>query len=39
MYSDSEKLNRLVNVELKHLVSWLNADKIPLNVRVRKLRV
>ena len=27
-----KKLNKLVNVDLKNLVNWLNANKIPLNV-------
>ena len=27
------KLNKLVNTDLKHLVSWLNANKILLNVK------
>ena len=26
-------LNKLVDTNLKHLVNWLNANKIPLNVR------
>ena len=28
-----KKLNKLVNPDLKHLVNWLNANKIPLNVK------
>ena len=28
-----KKLNRLVNADLKHLVIWLNANKISLNVK------
>ena len=28
-----KKLNKLVNADLKHLVNWLNANKIPLNVK------
>ena len=28
-----KKLNKLVNADLKHLVNWLNADKISLNVK------
>ena len=28
-----KKLNKLVNADLKHLVNWLNANKISLNVR------
>ena len=33
-----KKLNKLVNVDLKHLVSWLNANKVSLNVK-KKLTV
>ena len=28
-----KKLNRLVNAALKHLVNWLNANKVSLNVK------
>ena len=28
-----KKLNKLVNADLKHLVNWLNANKISLNVK------
>ena len=28
-----KKLNKLVNADLKHLVNWLNASKISLNVK------
>ena len=28
-----KKLNELVNTDLKHLVNWLNANKISLNVK------
>ena len=28
-----KKLNKLVNIDLKHLVTWLNANKISLNVK------
>ena len=28
-----KKLNKLVHAELKHLVNWLNANKISLNVK------
>ena len=28
-----KKLNKLVNVNLKHLVNWLNVNKISLNVK------
>ena len=32
--SDSiTKLNKLFKADLKHLVNWLNANKIPLNVK------
>ena len=32
-----KKLNKLVYADLKHLVNWLNTDKISLNVRKQKL--
>ena len=32
-----KKLNKLVNADLKHLVNWLNASKISLNVKKLKL--
>ena len=28
-----KKMNKLVNADLKHLVNWLNANKISLNVK------
>ena len=28
-----KKMNKLVNTDLKHLVHWLNANKISLNVK------
>ena len=28
-----KKLNKLTNADLKHLVNWLNANKISLNVK------
>ena len=28
-----KKLNKLVNADLKHLVNWLNANKISLNIK------
>ena len=28
-----KKLNKLVNTDLKHLVNWLNANKISLNIK------
>ena len=31
-----KKLNKLANVELKHLVNWLNVNKISLNVKKKK---
>ena len=31
-----KKLNKLVNTDLKHLVKWLNANKILLNVKKLK---
>ena len=31
-----KKLNKLVNADLKHLVNWLNANKISLNVKKLK---
>ena len=31
-----KKLNKLVNADLKHLVNWLNANKISLNVNKTK---
>ena len=33
MSNSIKKLNRLVNADLKHLVHWLNANKISLNVK------
>ena len=30
-----KKLKRLVNADLKHLVNWLNANKISLNVKTK----
>ena len=32
-----KKLNKLVNADLKHLVNWLNANKISLNVKKTKM--
>ena len=29
----NKKLNKLVNIELKSLVNWLNANKISLNIK------
>ena len=31
-----KKLNKVVNADLKHLVNWLNANKISLNVKKLK---
>ena len=28
-----KKLEKLVNADLKHVVNWLNANKIPLNIK------
>ena len=33
MCNSIKKLNKLVNADLKHLVNWLNANKISLNVK------
>ena len=33
MGNSIKKLNKLVNADLKHLVHWLNANKISLNVK------
>ena len=33
MRNSIKKLNKLVNTDLKHLVNWLNANKISLNVK------
>ena len=32
-----KKLNKLVNADLKHLVNWLNANKISLNVKITEM--
>ena len=34
--SNYQKLNKLVNADLKHLANWLNANKISLNVKKLK---
>ena len=34
-----KKLNKKVNADLKHLVNWLNANKISLNVKIRKIPI
>ena len=28
-----KKLNKLINADLKHLVNWLNANKMSLNIK------
>ena len=33
MSNSIKKLNKLVNADIKHLVNWLNANKISLNVK------
>ena len=33
----TKKLNRLVDLDMKHLSVWLNANKIPLNVQKTEL--
>ena len=35
--SSTKKLNRLVNLDMKHLSIWLNANKISLNVQKTEL--
>ena len=35
--SSAKKLNRLVNLDMKHLSVWLNANKISLNVQKSEL--
>ena len=35
----SEKFNKLVNIDLKSLVNWLNANKISLNVKKTEMVV
>ena len=32
--NSTKKLNKQVNADLKHLLNWLNANKIPLNVNI-----
>ena len=34
-----KKLNKLVNADLKHLVNWLNANKISLNVKKAEMAI
>ena len=37
--SSAKKLNRLVNLDIKHLSVWLNANKISLNVQKTELGI
>ena len=37
--SSAKKLNRLVNLDMKHLSVWLNANKIYLNVQKSELMI
>ena len=34
-----KKLNRFVNIDLKNLVNWLNADKISINVKKTEMAI
>ena len=34
-----KKLSKLINAELKHLVNWLNANKISLNVKKTEMAI
>ena len=34
-----KKLNKLVNADLKHLLNWLNANKISLNVKKTGMKI
>ena len=34
-----KNLNKLVNADLKHLVNWLNAKKISLNVKKTEIAI
>ena len=34
-----EKLNKLVNADLKHLFNWLNGDKISFNVKKTEMEI
>ena len=36
MSNSIKKLKKLVNADLKHLVNWLNANKISLNIKKLK---
>ena len=36
MNNSIKKLNKLVNADLKHLINWLNANKISLNIKKLK---
>ena len=33
----SKELNRLVNIDLKSLINWLNGNKISLNVKKNEM--
>ena len=37
MSNSIKKLNKLVSADLKHLVNWINANKISLNVKKAKV--
>ena len=39
MSNSNKKLNKLVNADLKHLVHWLNANKISLNVKKTEMAI
>ena len=39
MSNSIKKLNKLVNADLKHLVHWLNANKISLNVKKTEMMI
>ena len=34
-----KKQNKLVNIYLKHLVNWLNANRISFNVKATKMKI
>ena len=39
MGNSIKKLNKLVNAELKHLLNWLNANKISINVKKTEMLI
>ena len=39
VHKSIKKLNKLVNADLKHLVNWLNASKISLNVKKTEMLI